>query len=300
MRRTIATLGTGTAIALCSLTACTAPVADSSHRPAPAPRLTNAQLDRIQRAEGRLIQRCMTERGFRYWPVPPANAEAGHSSGFVLDDVAWARAHGYGSDSPRQSLAQQRQNPNRAYVESLSGVRRAAYSAALTGDASEGVLTAELPTGGTLTTPRGGCRATAEKKLYGDRETWFRVNGIAMNLTPLWVPKLVKDARFTKALAAWSACMRDKGHTYADPPGIRAALPALTKGLSREGARAVETELAVAEATCARDSRLADRARSLKRTYFGPVRAKYREELAVHSRLQQAALTRAEALTRRN
>ncbi|MGW6529436.1 hypothetical protein [Streptomyces venezuelae] len=300
MRRTAAALGAGTATVLCALAACTAPAAEPAHRPTSPPRLTDAQLARIERAEGLLIQRCMARKGFQYTPVPPSVAQPTRGSGFVLDDIAWARAHGYGSRGLHEPRGGKRQGPDRGYLRSLSAAHRARYSATLSGTASEGVLTAELPTGGTLATARGGCRARAEEELYGDRATWFRVSSTAMNLTPLWVPKLVEDTRFKKALGAWSACMRDKGHRYADPSEIRAALPALAKGLGKNKARAIETALAVAEATCARDSALADRARALKRTYFAPVRAKYREELALHDRLEAAALTRADALIPRS
>ncbi|MFG2553029.1 hypothetical protein ACGFWF_24195 [Streptomyces sp. NPDC048581] len=282
------------------LAACAGPAGESTAAAVENSGVTAAQQSRIERAEALLIQKCMTKHGFRYWPAPLTGAEESRSSRFVLDDIAWARAHGYGGRTEHRLLAQRRQNPNRTYVESLAVAKRAAYSAALNGDPSRGgVLTADLPGGGTLTTPRGGCRATAQQELYGDRETWFRVSGVAMNLTPLWVPSLVKDARFTKALEAWSVCMRRKGYSYADPREIRTNLSGLTKGLSQAQTHATEVELAVAEATCARGSALADTARALKRTYLGRVSARYGKELALYRQLQRAALKRAEEITGR-
>ncbi|QNP68154.1 hypothetical protein IAG44_00835 [Streptomyces roseirectus] len=285
MRHTLIAL-----VALGALSACAVRASD----PAPAPELTAAQLDRLERAEAGLVRTCMAGHGFRYWPAPPAGDEEKYHADFVLDDVAWARVHGYGSRSPRVVRARQQRNPNQVYVESLSGARRAAYAAALDGTSADGVLTVRLPTGATAATPRGGCRATAQQRLYGDRETWFRVSGVAMNLTPLWVPDLVGDPRFGTALTAWSACMRRAGHSYADPQEVRAALPALTEGLTEAQARAAESGLAVTEARCARDVALADTARALKRVYLARVSARYRTELAAYGRLQREALARAD------
>ncbi|MFJ6656384.1 hypothetical protein ACIQNG_08480 [Streptomyces sp. NPDC091377] len=298
MRRTVTALGTGAVIALCALTACTVPA--TTDPAASAPELTATQQDRIERAEEQLVQTCMTGHGFRYWPEPPAGDAEEHGTDFVLDDIARARAQGYGSRVQRGLLARRQRGPNATYRESLSARDRARYSATLAGDPADGALTAELPTGGTLVTPRGGCRATAQQELYGDRAAWFRANGIAMNLTPLWVPALVEDPRFTEALTAWSACMRGKGHSFADPRAVRTALPRLTEGQREAKAYATEVRLAVAEATCARDSALADTARALKPVYVARARARYGEELALHGRLQRAALARAEDLIGRD
>lgn len=171
----------------------------------------------VEQAEGRLIQRCMERQGFEYWVARPLSAEERRGSGYVLDDVAWAREHGYGGRIHRKSMERKKNDPNIAYSDGLSRADLRRYGLALEGDRSRAVLTAELPAGGSIQMPAQGCRAEAQRTLYGDLGTWFRVGKIAMNLTPLYVPKLTGDKRFTAAVEAWSACMREAGSPYPDP-----------------------------------------------------------------------------------
>ncbi|WP_217213101.1 hypothetical protein [Streptomyces sp. AC550_RSS872] len=125
----------------------------------------------------------------------------------------------------------------------------------------------DLPAGGTISTTSTGCLAEAKGNLYGDTATWFRVNKIATSLTPLYVPHLVKDPRFVKAVEAWSRCMREAGHAYASPDEIREDRHALTQGRSAARAHAAEVQLAVTEATCAVKTSLGKTARALERKY---------------------------------
>ncbi len=258
--------------------------------------LTDAEQIVVDRATQLLVRECMEEAGFRYWPEPVAGVDERRGGGYVLDDVGWARRHGYGTRLQEKALAAQKNDRNHAYANALPEARRVRYSKTLDGDPSAAVLTVELPAGGTVQTPRHGCRAEAKGTLYGDFPAWFRAEKTATNLTPLYVPDLLADERFGTARTAWSACMRARGHDYADPARIRERLPRLTRGLSEAKAHAVEVELAVAEARCAtEETSLVRTARALEREYRGGLR-EYRDDVADHRRMQHAALERAEEL----
>jgi hypothetical protein len=264
-----------------------------AHEAAP---LTEAQLAVIDRAELVLVKKCMARHGQPYWVVPSLSADELRVPGYVLDDVGWARRHGYGGRIQQKALATKQRDRNIAYRAGLSEAETRAYVRALSGGPGSPLLTTPLPGGGKVRAGNGGCEAEARKRLYGDPSAWFRADKTATNLTPLYVPQLVSDERFTQAQRLWAGCMRRAGYSYADPGAIRSALPRLTQGLAPSRAHATEVRLAVAEATCARSTGFAETARRLEREHSAPVRARYARDIATRDRLQRAALTRAERL----
>lgn len=259
----------------------------------PARDLTAAEEVVLDRAEELLVQRCMARAGFSFWPAAVAGAAEREGHGYVLDDVGWAKKYGYGGQFAKKAERSRRDGPNASYLNALPRTRQIRYDAALDGRLSGDALEVELPQGGTVKTPGDGCRATAQTKLYGDFPTWFRARTISTNLTSLYVPDLVRDGRFREAVEAWSACMRAKGHDYADPPAVRAELPELTQGLDDAEAHAVEVRLAVDEATCATTTRLAATGRELEREYRAEKTARYSEDARTYQRLRLSALARA-------
>lgn len=263
----------------------------------PGQELTDAEQILVRRAEELLVKKCMARKGFSYWVGPMASVDERGGYGYVLDDLGWAKKYGYGGRLEKKAAKARLNDPNLAYLEKLSPAEAARYEKALAGDESGPTLSAELPGGGTVRTPRDSCRADAKDQLYGDFETWFRVKKTAENLTPLFVPDLLRDKRFKKALKAWASCMREAGHPYADPPGVRAELEELTEGLSSGEAHATEVELATAEATCATKSSLAATARTLEREYRDKGLRQYGDEFAAYQRMEVAALPRAEDIT---
>lgn len=259
--------------------------------------LTDAEQILVERAEARLVKTCMEGKGFRYWARSVLTVDDLKGGGYVLTDLTWARKHGYGSRLADRLQTVQSTDPNHVYAEGLSRQERLRYSQALDGGTADGMLTAALPAGGTVRTPRHSCQTEAKEKLYGDFETWFRVEKTATNLSPLYVPALLADSRFRRAVARWSTCMRRAGHDYADPPAARRALPSLTKGLSSQRAHAAEVELAVAEVTCATGTPLAETARALDAEYRDKRLGRYADDIAIHRRMALAALDRAEDIT---
>ncbi|MFE9820975.1 hypothetical protein ACFYSH_02180 [Streptomyces sp. NPDC005791] len=265
---------------------------------APRPReLTDAERIRVERAEQVLVQECMAAEGFTYWVEPSPTVDELKGGGYVLTDVAWAKEHGYGSRLRKKAQDARRTDRNHAYADGLPAAERVRYATALEGSPSRGTLTAGLPGGGTVRMPRESCLTEAAERLYGDVETWFRAEKTAMNLTPLYVPALVADQRFVRALEAWSACMREKGHVYADPPEIREKSAAPGAGADEKEAYAAEVELAVAEATCADATPLGTTARALQTEYQDEKLQPYAEDIATYRRMSLDALGRAGKIT---
>ncbi|WAX81909.1 hypothetical protein [Streptomyces sp. KMM 9044] len=258
--------------------------------------LTAAEEILVERAENLLVKKCVEKAGFRFWVAEPESLASRKGSGFVLDDVGWAKKYGYGGQFGRNAEEARSGGPNATYVNALPDKERAHYRAVLDGTPSSGMLSVELPGGGTVRTPRDSCQSRAKDQLYGDFATWFRVEKIATNLTPLYVPDLAEDKRFTKALAAWSLCMEEKGRNYSDPFEIRTEVDRRTEGLSDAAAHAVEVEFAVDEAECAKDASLAETARALESEYRAKEARRYREEIAVFQRMRLTALERAKAI----
>ncbi|GHH76473.1 hypothetical protein GCM10017772_35220 [Promicromonospora soli] len=255
--------------------------------------VTDAEQVLVDKARELLIEDCMAAEGFRYRPVPVAGVEERQGSGYVLDDVGWAREHGYGTELQDRLVAILQDDTNNAYANALPKAERLRYSKALDGDASADMLTAELPMGGAIQTPADSCVAHAKGELYGDFAAWFQAEKVAANLVGLYADDLVADERFETVLAAWSECMRERGHDYPDPPAIREDLPRLTDGLSDEKALDVEQELAVAEAICAtRETSLVSTTRDLESEYRGRL-WQYRDDVITYQRLQHAAVEQA-------
>ncbi|MFI1952496.1 hypothetical protein ACH437_11680 [Streptomyces xinghaiensis] len=258
--------------------------------------LTPAEQAVVERGEERLIESCMREKGFRYWAGRVAGAAERQGHGYVLHDVDWAERHGYGGRFAAEAEKARLADRNTAYARSLPRAELIRYNTALDGTPEQGVVSVELPAGGTVQTVRGGCLETAAERLYGDFPAWFRAKKTATGVAPLYTPGILADERFRRALRAWASCMREAGHPYAGPPEIREKLPALTRGMDAAEAHAAEVELAVAEATCATGTPLYRTARALDREYRAEKLGRYRDEIAAHRRMGLTALKRARAL----
>ncbi|MER6098643.1 hypothetical protein ABT154_22875 [Streptomyces sp. NPDC001728] len=259
----------------------------------------------LDRADQLLVKRCMRGRGIPYWTVPRLSEEESRGVGYVLDDVAWAREHGYGSRLRYKELAAKRSDPNLIHRNGLTGQRLIAYTEALYGGPGTPTLSVRVPGGGTISSQLGGCHGTALEGLYGDRATWFRVDKIAANLTPLYGAELRNDPRFTSAVTAWSRCMRSGGHPYPDPDAAHGAAVRATArdtgtapgAADEQRAFAAEVRLAVAEATCAVKSGLGKTGRALETEYRNELDGVYLDALAEHDRIERRALARARDIT---
>ncbi|MFD5418442.1 hypothetical protein ACFWJT_10485 [Streptomyces sp. NPDC127069] len=248
----------------------------------------------LARAEQILISRCMSARGFTYAVTEPVREEgAARSFPYGLDDVDWARAHGYGGRAERAAAEARAADPNQLYFHRLPARERAAARTALMGASPTG-LTATAPTGMTLTASKEGCIARAQSALYGDPAAWFRVKVVTMNLRPAQEERVRRDGRYAEAVRRWADCMKAAGRPYASPDESRQAAAALAEELPPDRADAAETALAVTEATCATSTALGRVSRALDRAYGEEVRARHQDDIALGHRLQNAALPTAE------
>ncbi|MBC6458609.1 hypothetical protein [Actinomadura sp. HBU206391] len=298
MQRIFATLTTTAVLAGVALTGCGSSDGGPA-APAPDRDLTRAEELRISDAEQRLVKGCMNRRGFSYWDWEPMTLEESRTVGYVQDDVAWARKHGYGSRIDAKATWARINNPNGAYTRTLSRERRRAYDQALDGGPDAPVLTTQIPGGGTISRRAGGCASQAQKRLYGDLATWFRMDKVADNLRRLYVPEVLRDQRFQQAVRLWSACMHRAGHPYADPAQAREAARKGTReqtGATFDKAFKTETEIAAADATCARQTSLKSIGQARQAHYIEKLTGEYGDELATHRRLHWAALARAEKI----
>jgi hypothetical protein len=258
----------------------------------PAPAAAARQLSpaaKLWLAEEILISRCMAAHGFRYVVTSPAAAAQPPAFPYGINDVAWARAHGYGLVGLARLAERQRDNPNARYVASLPANRQAAYNLAMDGSSAHR-LSVTVPNGLVVTQSADGCLASAEASLYGNFAAWFRVETISDNLLPAIAPKVYASPRYRHVLASWSACVRAAGHTAATPDDLR--------GRAAAGGPAVERQLAVIDATCNLKTGLAATGQALDRQLGAPVRARYRPQIQACARLRLAALRRAAAVIR--
>ncbi|MFD8720978.1 hypothetical protein ACFV2H_24050 [Streptomyces sp. NPDC059629] len=300
-RRKTARLSAVAAVAALALAGCSRASGDGA-APAAAHRvrdLTYAEDLRISDAEQSLVARCMARRGFRYWTDRPLSLAESRPLGYVQDDVRWARTYGYGSRVTAKEDRARLHNPNSAYRKGLTATRKAAYDTALDGGRQAELLRTDVPGGGKVSKQTGGCDAEAERQLYGDPQTWFRLDTTASNLRPLYVGKLLHDQRFTAAVHAWSACMKRAGHPYPDPGAARQATREHPANQTRAGeARsfAAETRIAVADATCAREVSLRSVGQDREAHYLAQLDGEYGARLDAYRQVRLKALERAERI----
>ncbi|MBV7699006.1 hypothetical protein [Streptomyces sp. TRM70350] len=286
-----------------ALTGCTPDTDDTAAaatRQREAPRsLTHAQEVRLKDAEQLLVKRCMTRQGFTYHEHRPMTLEELRPVGYVQDDIAWAREHGYGSRIADKGNRARRDNPNIAHRASLSDKEGRAYDTALNGGASGPTVSAEVPGSGRISKRVGGCVGEAEQQLYGDLETWFGADKTASGVRALAEAEVMDDPRFTAAVERWARCMKRSGHPYTDPGLAREAVQRRSGRLPDAEAFEVERTTAVADATCARQVSLRSVAEERQAHHLAGLldeHGEYGDALDTIARIQRDALDRAERI----
>ncbi|TMR89425.1 hypothetical protein [Nonomuraea basaltis] len=249
---------------------------------------TSAESDLLHRAEEILVRDCMAQKGFRYWPKPLDPVLDYREFPYVVDDVKWAKAHGYGRDIERALDWEDRFSPRALYYRALPEDRLRAAKISLIGERPEG-LEVTHPLIGSMTHSDRGCVAEAWRQLYHDAEAWFGAKQVTSSLSGMRMSLVTADAAFRQRIAHWSRCMRARGFTTPDPLALR------RERLATEGpyTGAEERRAAVAEAECAHSSGLAKTARERDIHYAAVVRERYRPFFDTLGRLQQAALPQA-------
>jgi hypothetical protein len=253
--------------------------------------ITAAETRILQDAENIAARDCMRDRGFTiYLASSPALEDKRFP--YVLDDLDWARRHGYGTDLAALRTRERGTDPNQRYVAALPPARQAAYSLALNGRGpSDPSVLVKLPTGATMGESTRGCIAKGGERVYGDLAAWFAARAVTDALRPMWEAEVRGSATYSVAVTRWATCMRGRGYQYPSPD--QAAETFLGP---RGGAHQTEIRTAVAEVNCARGTGLIDLVRRLDDSRARAYRTRYAARFHTRHRLETAALPRARAI----
>ncbi|MBB6569936.1 hypothetical protein HPO96_08290 [Kribbella sandramycini] len=251
--------------------------------PAAGP-LTEIETSRLYDAEQLLVRECVERAGFKYWPVARSSAAEHRKFPYGVEDVDWARRHGYGIALEAKSRARDAQHPNRKYFSSLAPDQQEKYLSTVNGPTPVG-LTAQDVDGRLVTHSDQGCDAEAQRALYGDLPGWYRAIKLTNGLPRARALQVLKAESFQPLVAAWSRCMKSRGFDFIAPVES-ARLMRHRTGL----APAEEIRTAIAEAECLHTSGLAAAAQTADRRVADEQRRQYKSELDTKLRLQRAAL----------
>lgn len=296
--RTLAVTG------LLLVTACSAadPNPDDRSEGSLRTELTDTERVLLGDAEERLIAECMREAGFEYRLDPVAPREKVPERRFGLDDVDWAREHGYGladtaGTGDRGGKSAAPKSSQDRYLAGLAPSRLAAYERALNGTKPDAIVV-PAPGRGEIFTAADGCRADARRALYGDLRKWTEAKATVVNLAYLTYDDVVAEPRYTKALADWRACMKKRGLDYPDTSRAVGAVAKESDSRTPEQAREREVEVAVADAECNRSAVLARTGTRLQKEHVrDAARRTYARQTRYYTQAVTTALDRARAVT---
>jgi hypothetical protein len=243
----------------------------------------------LRSAEERLVHDCMAAAGFTYFEKPPVPKSDQPDFPYVVDDVAWARANGYGAGpvAPSVDLAGQ-------YFARLSKEQQDAWRTALVGSGKQ--LSVELEPGRRLSASDKGCIASSRRTLYGDLPRWFKARRLTDSLGFLVQDRVRRDRRYVAAMADWAGCVKRLGYDADDPGELREVVAERNEGSAASVVRAAEVEATVAEATCAQSTSLVRTLREVEPAHRAALTAERRSELAGLNGLEQAAVPRAKVV----
>ncbi|MGW0719876.1 hypothetical protein ACWD3K_34760 [Streptomyces sp. NPDC002778] len=256
--------------------------------------LTDEERKLLSEAEQRLITDCMRDKGFKYGLDPAGPRSDAPERRFGLDDVSWARRHGYGlaeaaRSGDREGKAAAEQGPQARYLASLSPRRRAEFDRALNGT-DRAAIVVPAPGRGQIFTSADGCQADARTELYGDLRQWTEAKAAVVNLEYLTFDDVVAQKPYTKAEADWRACMKARGLSYASSSEAIGEVAKENESRTAQKAWKREVTVAVADAECNRAAGLARTGSRLQRQH---VRDAAHQEFARQTRYYTQAVTTA-------
>ncbi|WP_144024016.1 hypothetical protein [Amycolatopsis keratiniphila] len=240
----------------------------------------------LHRAEQILLRACMADSGYTYVMVEEEPMSFLRRFPYVVDDLSWAREHGFGNDDREEVRMRAENDPNKRYFSGLSAADKAKALAAVNGERPVGLI-ATSPAGVEITRSDRGCTSQLEKKLYRELQTWFRAKTVTDGLHVPRRQQVSVDPRFRTALSDWARCMAERGYSFAAPARVHEAFR--VRGPE-------EISAAIAEATCARSTGFASVARDLDAHYEALQGQQYGREIADRLRLERAALPLARAV----
>ncbi|KAA0930686.1 hypothetical protein [Streptomyces apricus] len=268
--------------------------------------LTDTERGILGEAEQRLISDCMRDKGFRYGLDLDTDGPRGGvpERRFGSDDVAWARRHGYGLAEAARSgdgngsgkAAVAGNSPQARYVASLTPGRKATFDRALNGT-DRAAIVVPAPGRGQIFTSADGCLADARRRLYGDLRRWTEAKAAVVNLEYLTFDAVVKEPRYTKALADWHSCMKARGLAHSNSSEAIGAVAKENRSRTAGKAWKHEVTVAVADAECNRAAGLARTGIRLQREHVrDAARHEFARQTRYYTRAVTTALTRARSL----
>ena len=181
-----------------------------------------------------LVVTCMKEQGWKYQPMPfvASDSLVAFMDERMADPAAFGAAYGYGVVREYELIYEagstgggRREDPNRAYVDSLSVDDRLAFGTALFGAQSAAPVDDTSGAGEPKMPPieSSGCRAEAERAVYGGRPGDDpAISGRLSSLTAA----MNDDPAMQAAFARWADCMKrlDSTYTWSNPDELFASL----------------------------------------------------------------------------
>ncbi|MFJ2740289.1 hypothetical protein ACIO3O_11525 [Streptomyces sp. NPDC087440] len=297
------------ALLLVLVSACAAPANNPPAR-SPARAVTGAELAQARGsaaerrtlfdAEQRLTAACMRERGWPYRPLTwRADVPRPETDPRRADDVDLRRRAGYGAAAA--ATERPPADPNGDRLRAMAKAQRERYGQALFGTPGHRIEV-KLPDG-TAFMNTDGCIARAENRLYGDLKVWLGAQMSVMNLEGEISRRNFADPQVERTLRPWRACMKEAGHTYPDPEAAKAAFVraygelAERGGRHPDGARELrrrEVRVAVADATCDRNTGRARTLRTRDAAHRDEVARERGQAVQTYRTLREQALAEAE------
>ena len=273
-------------LSVASVTTCVSLIANSGAVAAGSIKPSVAEQSMIiYRADQRLIKSCMRTQGFSYSYSPASVVLPEQLFPFGIDELGWARANGFGREILDEMTASQK------YVARLSTSDRNRYFLDLNGPGPIGPgVTASLPTGEVIGHSTSGCIASADRELYGNYRSWFKVSSQYQDLNNLVVNRVLQSNSYRSAVLEWSSCMSIHGHAYLSPAQAMHSFLTAMPPMPRE----IEHSVAQTEVNCGITVGLFRFAHRLEDEDAGRIRRQYSMIVSANRRFNAAALPRAE------
>ncbi|WP_033341598.1 hypothetical protein [Catenuloplanes japonicus] len=246
----------------------------------PTPALTAAEQETLRQASERLIAQCMHAHGFAYAEQPPPVED--RQFRYVLDDVGYAREHGYGALTGRRD--ETAHDVNDGNLAALSPARRKAWQYRLMGAGNQ--LTVDLPDAGRLSAPDNGCRAESHRTLFGDLQGWYRARRIVDHVDNYVAGQVTRAPEYVTALSEWGACVRAHGYAASTPQELRALVTTELPGPPA----APEIHAAETEAGCAVTTGFTGTVGALDQRYRPDAERRFTTEINTLHRYERTAL----------
>lgn len=217
----------------------------------------------LQIAAGKVIKRCMKDKGFEYQPSQEAPSPLGSGDNLsgvlgILDEQD-ADRFGYGAlvtnpgDSSRATNSiGTPQSPD--YTKALTGFPMDISSGSANGTPPKGAMVEVQIDGASYSTLGGGCVGEAWKRIYGSPEDYLRLGYLPQGISR-FARDIQDDSAVEEAWERYGTCMSGVG--YADVHNLRDSQTIAKKRFTRaldEVPSADERAMAVADARCQRSS----------------------------------------------